>query len=422
VSTPERTTSHTQAAAPHRTEARPELAPADEELAAGASMQRLSAAPDSRQAPRASDVVRLQRRVGNQAVQRLLANRASRESSAQRSVVQRGPNPPTFTPAPAPGVNPPSPPVPGTPAAARAEAVQIGQKWGTLLGERDVALETLQNKWAGVSVWDRMSPQERSEWARNAEAQFAALPALPEYKEQDQQAAQEDGFNAGVESGYSGAKFAAFLVNLGSDLAIALFSGLAARGLKLPRFISTRMQASLPELLGSAEYEALKDAAAAAQAIHPELAGLTTEELVAIRAYTGESWSSINAALRLKDGKALLRQGRMIGAMRSGLAKLPTYSGRVTRTIGMSVDDAAKRYVVGETVVEDGFTSTTKGPPVKQREGNISISIESKTGRDVTSIAVHKEGEILFPPGTKFKVTEATRIQDAFIIRMTEVP
>ena len=54
---------------------------------------------------------------------------------------------------------------------------------------------------------------------------------------------------AGLESGYSSAKFAAFLVKLGSQLAIILFSGLAARGVRLPRFIANLMQRSLPRLV-----------------------------------------------------------------------------------------------------------------------------------------------------------------------------
>ena len=56
--------------------------------------------------------------------------------------------PKTFTPAPAPGVFLPPPPLPGTPAGVRSEAMGIGQQWGTLLGERDVALDTLQQEWA----------------------------------------------------------------------------------------------------------------------------------------------------------------------------------------------------------------------------------------------------------------------------------
>jgi hypothetical protein len=399
--------------------------------------------------PTPSTVLGLQRTFGNRAVQRMVARRefgalprppttnthsydqkqqddtVVQPLSRSTGYVQAAPDPGSpkpFVPAPAPGVFVPPPPLPGTPAAIKSEATRIGTAWGTLLGERDVALETLQTKWAGVSVWDRMKPEERSAWAKNAESEFAKLPVLPQYDKPDLVAAQEEGFSAGIESGYSGAKFAAFLVKLGSELAIALFSGVAARGLRLPRFITQRLQLSLPQILGAAEYESMKAAAKAAQAAHPELAGLQTDELIAIRAYSGESWSSINAALRTRDAQALMRQGQMIELMKSGLAKLPAYQGKVTRTIALSVEDAAQKYKVGATVVEDAFTSTTFGKGVAQREGNVLLNIESSTGRNITSIAAHAESEVLFAPGAKFQVSRVQKVGDAFLVWMTELP
>ena len=136
----------------------------------------------------------------------------------------------------------PPPPVPQSPDAIRSEAARIGERWGHLLGEYDVALETLQTKWGGVSAWDRMTPKEKSDWTAEAQEQFARLPVLPKVEKPELAAAQEEGFKAGMEAGYSAAKFTAFLVKLGTDLAIALFTGLAARGVRLPSFITQSLQ------------------------------------------------------------------------------------------------------------------------------------------------------------------------------------
>jgi Domain of unknown function (DUF4157) len=158
----------------------------------------------------------------------------------------------SFVPAPAPGASPAPPPVPGSPEAVRAEAVAIGQKWGELLADRDLALDTLQTKHGGVSVWDRMKPEEKRDFANKVQDQFVTLPVLPQYDKPELMAAQDDGFTAGVQSGYSLEKFANFLVKLSTELAIALFAGLAARGVRLPRFISQALQRLLPAASSSA--------------------------------------------------------------------------------------------------------------------------------------------------------------------------
>ena len=180
-------------------------------------------------------------------------------------------------------------------------------------------------------------------------------------------------------------------------------------------------RSSLATILGDTEYALLKAAAEAAKQANPRLASLTIDEIIAIRAYSGESWSYLNAALRLKDAKELTRLEQFISLMKSGLNKLPIYKGAVTRTIGMQVPQAAQRYRLGATVVEEAFTSTTFGKAVAQREGNILLTIESSTGRDITALAVHSESEILFAPGAKFVVTRVQQIGGAFLVWLKEV-
>jgi hypothetical protein len=62
-----------------------------------------------------------------------------------------------------------------------------------------------------------------------------------------------------------------------SELSILIFTNVAASGIRLPRVIARLLQASLSEILGTAEYETLKTAVLAAQAANPELAARGTE-------------------------------------------------------------------------------------------------------------------------------------------------
>ena len=338
-------------------------------------------------------------------------------------MVQRYPNGATFVTPPVGGVTIPPPPVPGSADDIRVAAAKIGEQWGSLLAQEDIAVDQIKSivHANGSNDWDKMTPQKRAEWAKAVEDEFAKLPVLPDVRS-DLQAAQDQGFQTGLANGYSATKFAAFMTKIGGELAILIFSSLAARGIRLPRLIARLLQASMAEILGDTEYEALKTAVQAIQAAHPELAALSTDEMVAIRAYSKESYAPVNAALRLQNAKERLRLGRFIDLMRSGLGKLPVFNGAVTRTIALSVDEAAQKYQVGATVVEDAFTSTTVGSGVASREGNILLRIESSSGHDISSIAAHPEKEVLFAPGAKFQVTGVQRFNNAFVVSMKEVP
>jgi hypothetical protein len=181
------------------------------------------------------------------------------------------------------------------------------------------------------------------------------------------------------------------------------------------------VKSSIQDVLGETEYAALKASAEAAKAAHPELAALSTDEIIAIRAYSGESWSYLNQALRLKDAKELTRLEQFISLMKSGLNKLPVFKGTVTRTIALPTKEAAQKYTLGATVVEDAFTSTTFGKAVAQREGNVLLTIESSTGRNITAAAVHDESEVLFAPGAKFIVTKVQQFGGALVVSLKEV-
>jgi hypothetical protein len=130
------------------------------------------------------------------------------------------------------------PPRANSPEAIREEAQHIGSLWGLRLADRDIALDTMQEKFGGASIWERMTAKDKQDFAREAKERFAKIPELPQLSKPELIEAQESGFVTGLQEQYSFEKLGAFLVKLGRDLAIAIFSGLAESGVKLPRLIA----------------------------------------------------------------------------------------------------------------------------------------------------------------------------------------
>ena len=64
------------------------------------------------------------------------------------------------------------------------------------------------------------------------------------------------------------------------------------------------------------------------------------------------------------------------------------------------------RYGFGAIVTEHGFTSASRG---EEFRGNTHWIIHGKTGRLVERLSAHEhETEVLFPPGTRFRVHRRT--------------
>lgn len=130
------------------------------------------------------------------------------------------------------------PPRANSPEAVREEAEYVGSQWGLRLADRDIALDTMQAKYGGSSLWDRMTAKDKQSFAEEVKERFAKIPELPQYSEPGLAEAQESGFMSGMQERYSLEKFVNFLVKLGRDLAIYIFSGLAAGGIKIPQVIA----------------------------------------------------------------------------------------------------------------------------------------------------------------------------------------
>ncbi|WP_410668489.1 putative T7SS-secreted protein [Amycolatopsis sp. cmx-4-68] len=134
--------------------------------------------------------------------------------------------------------------------------------------------------------------------------------------------------------------------------------------------------------------------------------GLANEEIRALDHYTGRAHQDLNQALWHDDAAALGTMDPEIREMVSGLNKLPSYEGEVFRGIEVGDMDAfLDRYEVGNVVKEPAFTSSDTTVPYS---GNVQMTIESTTGRDISWLKDPSVGqqEVLFPPGSHFEVLE----------------
>ena len=184
---------------------------------------------------------------------------------------------------------------------------------------------------------------------------------------------------------------------------------------------SAATQAAFKTLMGS-KYDALASDAGAIKAAHPELANIPTPELAAVRGYTTADYSMLNSALRTQDAAELTRLKPYLDSAVAGMEKLPNYEGTVYRGTSLSPDILAK-YVPGQTVVEDAFTSTSKTLQASF-DGNTKFVIQSLQGKDVSLLSKYPgEQEILFRPGSPFKVlSNSTDASGQTTIFLKEIP
>ncbi len=146
----------------------------------------------------------------------------------------------------------------------------------------------------------------------------------------------------------------------------------------------------------------------------PEINLLTLGEAVAIHTYTTNDYKQMNGFLYGKtpldppDPPLLMPTEDQIKIKNKqaadALEKLPDWTGGMTKRgdRGFPGDDV--EFALNNTFTIKGFWSTDKKKPFP---GKWQISIFGKTGKNVAMLsAFPKEDEVLFPPGTKFKVID----------------
>lgn len=132
---------------------------------------------------------------------------------------------------------------------------------------------------------------------------------------------------------------------------------------------------------------------------------LTAEQKTAIRDYTEKGFRRMNEQLR--EGTVTLFMQRKIDILEDALDKLADFRGEVYRGATIADRSVIEKYrAVGKEVLEDAFTSATKSP-LKAFSGNVRFYLLSKHGKDISPWSAHPdEEEVLFKPGTRFKILE----------------
>ena len=139
---------------------------------------------------------------------------------------------------------------------------------------------------------------------------------------------------------------------------------------------------------------------------HPNI---PVEDLLAIRAYSAKEYTRVNAALDGAPGSDLASVAAIVKCAASGLAALPSYVGVAYRGAIMS-RASIEKYVEGSVVAERRFTSASASSHFAEtwRAGacNVVFVINARaTGHAVAHLSAKpEEAEILFTPGTQFRV------------------
>ena len=134
---------------------------------------------------------------------------------------------------------------------------------------------------------------------------------------------------------------------------------------------------------------------------------LTPEQKAAIRDYSDSGYRRINGQLRARAVTARTRHE--INALISALKELPGFEGDVFRSAAIEGRLLRKYQRVGTVITERAFISTSRSPS-KAFSGNVRFYLISKRGKEIDQWSEYPdEEEVLFPPGTRFKVLEYVR-------------
>jgi 8-oxo-dGTP pyrophosphatase MutT (NUDIX family) len=168
--------------------------------------------------------------------------------------------------------------------------------------------------------------------------------------------------------------------------------------------------------------------------------GLEEHEAVAINAYSDETprdwvYKSMNPALYRGADPALTERMRPQNeAAASGLRKRPMYTG-TTLWRGARKDPNfdqvfQNEYKINQEVVLDAFSSTSMHQPVawdgfggSSGGYRYTLTLVEPGGHDIRDLSEFGgEGEYLWPPGTRWMVTNLRREHNTWYIDMTQIP
>ena len=163
--------------------------------------------------------------------------------------------------------------------------------------------------------------------------------------------------------------------------------------------------------------------------------GVRQSEVDAIFGYSLGEYQDYNTILRGYEGAPSSfgpRMQQQYDLVVSGLRKLPEHSGPTYRGADLSPDQLLKykqAFQGGERISDSGFISTTQSSSRLNNYINtdpskipVKMEVRGRSGRDISSISNYpQEQEVLFMPGTKFKVIEYTETPDGVSLILEEI-
>lgn len=132
---------------------------------------------------------------------------------------------------------------------------------------------------------------------------------------------------------------------------------------------------------------------------------LTDDQIGALHGYTtNEGYQWINPALRGQTPFSPQMEA-FVAHANEGLAKLPSYTLGDTFRGTTLPSDVLSRMQVGLPTSDAAFLSTSADPALAFK-GNVKMTVQGITGKDISFLSGHKEAEVLFAPGTRFNVVD----------------
>ncbi|MGH7438661.1 MAG: hypothetical protein ACRENE_23475 [Polyangiaceae bacterium] len=192
----------------------------------------------------------------------------------------------------------------------------------------------------------------------------------------------------------------------------------------------------LRDAMGNAHYERHLAEVSNLRAAHPEVASLSDDEVICLRAYLEDvpkpefaglrDFQRINRALVSGDQAQLTALREYIDTLTRTVKKMPPYEGRVSRKVPADVADeeVQRQFKQGGEWSNANFLSTSAGNALDHARALITI-VRTRSGHQVSSLQLFSEREVLFVPGVRFRVLKVIDLGPGsptrFIITMEEL-
>jgi len=163
----------------------------------------------------------------------------------------------------------------------------------------------------------------------------------------------------------------------------------------------------------------------------------TATQINAVKDYTTDKFQKVNSELR--SGKPSVDTQKITKSLDGYLERAPKKPGRTLRSFQIDTETEAGRKIAsmlqtGGTFTDDAYISTRAKAASGEAEafkskdtyrGNVILVVNGKSGVDITGVSMQgrTEAEVLYPRGTKFKVTKAIHTPSGGILaEISEIP